>query len=260
MLRQALFLYAAAVAAQGVLENRPAPTSDDAPNPYAALLAGLQYSVPTPAELDNFHLLLPNATEEDIQAFLEQDRERMEDNDKWTDNDDSDIINSHFTSITNNDASQEGSIKNTKINDRGEVINPMPKTEYNRIVKKLKYAGVEVFAAVEGDDYYYMRAIEAEGTYSNGRITHIGEIPSRGTLIEEIIHYIQSKRYGELNSLDYIELYAREIEANRMLLKYRDKYKLDALDVADIKRNLAYWESSFERETGMKYDESNYRR
>ena len=82
MLRQALFLYAAAAVAQGVLENRPAPISDDAPNPYAALLAGLQYSVPTPAELDNFHLLLPNAAEEDIQAFLEQDRERMEDNDK----------------------------------------------------------------------------------------------------------------------------------------------------------------------------------
>ena len=148
----------------------------------------------------------------------------------------------------------------TKITDRGEVVNPMEESDYARIVNGLRAQGVEVFAAADGDDLRYLLAIGAEGTYSNGRITHIGRIPSRGTLFEEIIHMAQSRKYGELDSTDYVELYAREIEANRKLLKYRKAYKLDNLDVADIERNLASWEQSFEKETGESYDESGYRR
>lgn len=152
-----------------------------------------------------------------------------------------------------------GIINLTKVSERGEVLNPMPETEYRKIVSRLKRNGVEVFAATDGDDLRYMLALGAEGTYSNGRITHIGNIPSRGTLLEEIIHFTQSKKYGELASTDYVELYVREIEANRKLLKFQDAYRLDKQDVSDIERNLANWEESFKTMTGEAYDESNYR-
>ena len=88
----------------------------------------------------------------------------------------------------------------------------------------LEKQGIEVFAAIEGDDLRYMLFLGAEGTYSNKSITHIGEIPCRGTFIEEIIHMKQSKDYGELNSTDRVELYAREIEANRKILPYNKAY------------------------------------
>lgn len=147
-----------------------------------------------------------------------------------------------------------------KVTERGDVVNPMNANEYRRMKGALRRQGVEVFPAIDGDDLRYMLAIGAEGTYSNGRITHIGSIPSRGTLFEEIIHLSQARELGELLSTDYVELYAREIEANRKLLKYVDEYRLDELDVQDITRNLADWESRFKNFVGASYDESNYRR
>lgn len=148
----------------------------------------------------------------------------------------------------------------TKITQGGEVLNPMSEIEYNRIRKALEAHGIEVFAAFEGDDLRYMMFLGAEGTYSNGRITHVGKIPSRGTFFEEIIHMAQSRKYGELLSTDQLELCAREIEANRKLLKHKKAYRLDALDVADIERNLNDWEQRFMNITGVDYDESNYRK
>lgn len=147
----------------------------------------------------------------------------------------------------------------SKITDDGVVINPMATDEYNKIKAALAKQGVEVFAAAEGDDLRYMLRLGAEGTYSNNRITHIGNVPSRGTFLEEIIHMHQSKAYGELNSTDSVELYAREIEANRKLLRYNQAYKLDEYDILDIRKNLKIWEEKFENATGKTYDASNYR-
>lgn len=146
-----------------------------------------------------------------------------------------------------------------KVSQRGEVVNPMSRGDYSRIKESLEVKGIHVVAATGGDDLAYLLKIGAEGTYSNGWLSHIGEIPSRGTLFEELIHMAQAKKYGELDSSDYVELFAREIEANRKLLRLKDAYKLDALDVADIERNLQSWENAFERRTGTSYDESNYR-
>ncbi|MBQ6518284.1 MAG: hypothetical protein IJI14_06165 [Anaerolineaceae bacterium] len=148
---------------------------------------------------------------------------------------------------------------NRKITEQGDVMNPMDIKDYNRMRSALERKGIEVFAATEGDDLRYMLFLEAEGTYSNGRITHIGEIPSRGTFFEEIIHMTQSRKYGELDSTNPVELYAREIEANRKLLRYNKAYNLDALDVSDIERNLSIWEEKFFTASGINYDESNYR-
>ena len=147
-----------------------------------------------------------------------------------------------------------------KISDRGEVLNPMDAGEYSRIKEALCAKGVRVVAATEGDDLAYMLWMRAEGTYSNGWLRHIGEVPSRGTLFEEIIHMAQAHKYGELDSTDYVELYAREIEANRKLLRCSRAYRLDELDVEDIKRNLQSWEYAFKKRMGVSYDESNYRK
>ena len=149
---------------------------------------------------------------------------------------------------------------NRKISSSLEVVNPMDVGEYNRIKTALEKQGVEVFAAVDGDDLRYMKMIQAEGTYSNGRITHIGEVPSRGTLFEEIIHRTQAVQYGELDSTDFVELCAREVEANRRLLKYQKEYRIDPIDVKEIEENLEKWENDFKRLTGVSYNESDYRR
>ena len=146
-----------------------------------------------------------------------------------------------------------------KVSQRGEVLNPMSREDYSRIRASLETKGIHVVAATGGDDLAYLLRIGAEGTYSNGWLSHIGEIPSKGTLFEELIHMAQTKKYGELNSSDYVELFAREIEANRKLLRCKDAYKLDSLDVADIERNLHSWEDMFKKRTGASYDESNYR-
>ena len=53
--------------------------------------------------------------------------------------------------------------------------------------------------------------------------------------------------------------YAREIEAQRVLLENKDALNLDKHDIADIVRNLAYWEKQFEQAEGESYDESHYR-
>ncbi len=150
-------------------------------------------------------------------------------------------------------------IISAKISERGEVINPMPPEEYDYLKDVLDSQGIEVFAAESGDDLRYMMTFGAEGTYSNGRITHIGKVPSRGTMYEEIIHLAQSRMYGELDGTDFVELYAREIEAQRILLENKDALNLDELDIADIVRNLAYWEKQFKQAEGESYDESHYR-
>lgn len=146
-----------------------------------------------------------------------------------------------------------------KITQRGEVVNPMPREKYHRIRSSLESKGIHVVAATDGDDLAYLLRIGAEGTYSNGWLSHIGEVPSTGTLFEELIHMAQAKKYGELDSSDYVELFAREIEANRKLMKCKDAYGLDTLDIADIERNLNSWEKAFKERTGVSYDESNYR-
>ena len=57
-------------------------------------------------------------------------------------------------------------------------------------------------------------------------------------MFEEIIHSTQAKIYGELESSDNIELYAREVAANRMLLRNSKAYGFDKNDIDDIQKKL----------------------
>ena len=150
--------------------------------------------------------------------------------------------------------SENGGIINTKISKYGKVVNPMDSKKYTRMKERLKNRGIIVVEAV-GDDFRYLRdGIKAEATYSHGYILHIGEVPSASAFFEEIIHSTQARKYGEMEEYNSIELSAREVAANRMLLKYGKSYGFDADDVADIKRNLAYWEERYRKETGYAYE------
>lgn len=149
-------------------------------------------------------------------------------------------------------------LKNTKILN-GNVINPMNEELYNTIVKNLMKNGIKVINA-SGDDLRFLQMLGAEATYSQGYIYHMGEIPSASALFEEIIHSTQCRIYGELQSTNPIELYAREIDANRMLLKNGKAYGFDEYDMDDIEKNLKMWENMFKERTGIDYDESGYDR
>ena len=89
---------------------------------------------------------------------------------------------------------------------------------------------------------------------------HLGKVPSASAMFEEIIHSTQAKIYGELESSDNIELYAREVAANRMLLRNSKAYGFDKNDIDDIQKNLKYWENAFEQKVGEKYENSDYKR
>lgn len=146
-----------------------------------------------------------------------------------------------------------------KIKDGTTVVNPMDASKYAKLKSNLQKKGVTVLQAT-GDDLAYMQAFGAEATYGGGYIMHIGEIPSASALYEEIIHWTQAVKYGELVSTDPVELCAREVAANRKLLRNGYAYGFDDVDFEDIERNLATWESKFEELVGVTYDESDYRR
>ena len=135
----------------------------------------------------------------------------------------------------------------------------MDASKYAKLKSNLQKKGVTVLQA-KGDDLAYMQAFGAEATYGGGYIMHIGEIPSASALYEEIIHWTQAVKYGELTSTDPVELCAREVAANRKLLRNGYAYGFDDVDFEDIERNLATWESKFEELVGVTYDESDYRR
>lgn len=155
---------------------------------------------------------------------------------------------------------ENSGIINTKISADGRVVNPMDSTRYNKIKTGLSKNGIVVIEAL-GDDYRYLKdGLQAEAAYSNNYIMHIGEIPSASALFEEIIHSTQAKRYGELISNDMVELSAREVAANRMLLQHGKAYGFNKTDFADIKNNLEYWEKRYRKETGYGYDDGKHNR
>ncbi len=156
------------------------------------------------------------------------------------------------------DKSVESGIINIKINNN-VVVNPMDKDRYQKMSNGLMKSGIKTIEA-KGDDLRYLKAIGAEASYGHGYIMHLGEIPSASAMFEEIIHSTQAKKYGEFDSSDIVELCAREIPANRMLIKNGKLYGFDNVDFDDIESNLKHWEELFRKEVGCSYDESSYRR
>jgi hypothetical protein len=137
------------------------------------------------------------------------------------------------------------------------TLNPMNKDIYRRMKVGMKRRGCIVREATP-DEIKYLDFMGAEAVYSEGLIIHRGGIPAASALFEEIIHFAQDKKYGKLKTSDMVEVCAREIEANRKLLKHTKAYGLDEFDLEDTKANLRYWEKRFVAETGESYDKSDY--
>lgn len=140
------------------------------------------------------------------------------------------------------------------LNDK--VVNPMDSVKYHKMRSGLERIGYKVIEA-KGDDLGYLKSINAEASYGYGYLMHIGEIPSASAMFEEIIHATQARKYGELLSTEPLEVFSREIAANRMLLKYKNAYGFDYIDIEDITRNLNYWESQYKKLMGYTYDEGS---
>ena len=153
-----------------------------------------------------------------------------------------------------NDIINTTKLANTK--RRGSLPPAMDEARYKRMVFNLQKQGVSVIEA-KNDDLAYLKVLGAEATVSgSGTILHMGEIPSASAFFEEVIHWEQCRKYGELISTDPYELYVREILANRKLLKNQKAYGFQKEDVEDIENNLARWEERFKILTGAKFDES----
>lgn len=159
-------------------------------------------------------------------------------------------------------SSLTNSLNNVNINTETKIINglstsPMNETVYYKMKNGLEKNGINVIEA-RGDDLKFLNALGAEASYSNGYIMHIGKIPSASAMFEETIHAQQAKVYGELTSSNPIELYAREIAANRKLKRNYKAYGFTKDDFNEISANLALWEKRFKKEAGVEYDKSEY--
>ena len=143
----------------------------------------------------------------------------------------------------------------SKLNSDGTVSNPMDTTQYQRMKAELERQGYSVVAA-KGDDARFLMLFGAEAISDEVGILHMGDIPSASAFFEEVIHYAQFKKYGAMTETDEIERAAREVAANRKLIKNAEAYRFTPEDRSDIERNLQVWEKRFERMRGVSYDQA----
>lgn len=166
----------------------------------------------------------------------------------------------HMLEVLTNPA-ESGILVLTKISNSGSVLDPMNRELYNRMKSNLERRGCPVIAALHGsDDEKFLLMFGAEAIADENGIMHLGEVPSASAFFEEIIHYTQIQKYGSMSSTDFIERDAREIAANRKLLKHGKNYGFSENDFSEIRNNLMQWEESFKKRVGVSYDESDIKR
>ena len=68
------------------------------------------------------------------------------------------------------------------------------------------------------------------------------------------------KKYGVLDETDFVERAAREIAANRKLLRNGKAYGFTKEDFENISTNLQKWEPDSKMGTGESYDKSGIKR
>lgn len=147
----------------------------------------------------------------------------------------------------------------TKLTENNKVVNPMDEAKYTRMKSGLEKIGCTVISA-HGDDERFLIHFGAEAISDSHGILHLGDIPSASAFFEEIIHFAQMRKYGDMQTDDMIERTAREVAANRKLLAHGTEYGFTQDDFEDIRNNLAFWEKDFIRKVGVSYDESDFDR
>jgi hypothetical protein len=147
----------------------------------------------------------------------------------------------------------------TKLTENNKVVNPMDEAKYIRMKSGLEKIGCTVISA-HGDDERFLIHFGAEAISDSHGILHLGDIPSASAFFEEIIHFAQMRKYGDMQTDDMIERTAREVAANRKLLAHGTEYGFTQEDFEDIRNNLAFWEKDFIRKVGVSYEESDFDR
>ena len=147
----------------------------------------------------------------------------------------------------------------TKLTENNKVVNPMDEAKYTRMKSGLEKIGCTVISA-HGDDERFLIHFGAEAISDSHGILHLGDIPSASAFFEEIIHFAQMRKYGDMQTDDMIERTAREVAANRKLLAHGTEYGFTQDDFEDIRNNLAFWEKDFIRKVGVSYEESDFDR
>lgn len=160
---------------------------------------------------------------------------------------------------------KSGTIKSnvmTKLSHDGNVVNPMNRAEYLRIKNILENEyGFSVISAAKGsDDERFLDWYQAEAISDSNGIIHRGEVPSASAFFEEIVHCEQVLEYGKVDETDWVERSAREVAANRKILKNGSKLKFTNEDYEEIRHNLDFWEKDFTERTGLSYDEAEIKR
>ena len=135
----------------------------------------------------------------------------------------------------------------------------MDAERYERMKTAIEKQGYSVVSA-KGDDARFLLQFGAEAISDEVGIMHMSEIPSASAFFEEVIHLSQIKKYGPMNDTDFVERAAREVAANRKLLKNGKAYGFTEADFQEIETNLKYWEKDFEKRAGVSYDKSDIRR
>lgn len=135
----------------------------------------------------------------------------------------------------------------------------MDENRYLKMKTELEKRGCPVVSA-KGDDERFLIAFNAEAITDENGIMHLGKVPSASAFFEETIHYAQIQKYGVMDAADFVERDAREIAANRKLLRNGKSYGFTKADFEDVKNNLVHWENDFKRRVGVSYDESDINR
>lgn len=118
-------------------------------------------------------------------------------------------------------------------NKPNNYIEPMPKNLLHKLVKEFKKDGGIIIMDEETDKY--LDSKNAEGITYNESTILLKQNPSRSVVYEELFH---AKQFREgKNNGSYEQKLLCEIEAQKMLIK--NKNKLDITDIEDKQTKLA---------------------
>lgn len=113
-------------------------------------------------------------------------------------------------------------------------IEPMPKRQFQRIVKNFKLQGGMIQFNDETDQY--LASKHAEAITYDAKTILIKQHPGRASVFEELIHTAQFRK-GE-NDGSYESRLKCEIAAQEILLRNADAYKLTDIEISQTREAL----------------------
>lgn len=131
---------------------------------------------------------------------------------------------------------------------RDERIEPMPKKQFQKIVKRFKAKG----GIIQFDDQTdaYLEKKHAEAITYNAKTILIRQDPGRASVFEELIHTAQY-RDGK-NDGSYEARLRCEIEAQNILLKNSKAYRLTNPEIEQTKLALKAYEKELDEYLAVK--------